>query len=418
MSADGRLLEVHKSDPTCLARFKAEQDGADRDSPASRIGTLCHLVVEKVTRASELGPPDGAAIVREVVADAIAKGESDPVVVSQTIEIMAKALGERSELSFIIPAGMTVAPEWKWALDEKFNPAPTDAPAAYAGTIDHLAWGDSLLVADYKTVIKRGSRGEIPGADEARIYVLAALAHFADARKAKFSYVFLRHGYAATAEFKRGDVWEDAIKASLTARRSARLRALETGEFPESLGVSCNYCPVIHKCQAMRAAIEDGYRSELSPTDMANRFLALRSMLNLYETQLRAWVAEKEEPIPLGGGKALGMKPAPKLSLWPGRTYEQTMADFDAMALPPEKKIEHFRFVTKDNFPSRVRKALGDLIGTRHARALIDAGGWIEENTTHEFAVWSPPPRVEGQPVKDLTTEEFDRMIDDLFGGG
>ena len=407
------LAEVHSSDSDCLARLRAERLTRFPDGEGALIGTLAHRSIELYTyRRAEVSDYDPMLAVREVLREHAADPGMTAHVIGETLRVMAGAFGPNSTLEFGLRDGWSVAPEWAWYMNSEFEPVGKDDSPAYAGRCDRLSWNEktgAIEIADWKSILARMSREDAKTAWQAQMYALAVLQHFPEAKKVTFAFVLLRHGYSARAEFKRADPWFEQTKTRLRTMYERRLKAIETGTYPEEIGPACSWCPVIHRCKAQDAARLEGFRSDLTPPEMANRYLGMREIVKQYDGFLRAEVKRTEKGIPLGDGSVLGMKPVPDLVLWPGRTYEQTLADIDAMGCSPEQRIEWWRFVTKDNFPSRVKKAMETLVGRSTARSLIEAGGWLDTNTAFEFSVHEPAP------VEEKPEGKFDEPLADMI---
>ena len=86
-------------------------------------------------------------VVREVLARWTDRGDVAPGVVAQVVEIMAKATGPKSRLRFFLEPGWSVAPEWRWALDEEFQPIAreTDSLKCFSNSAN-------LIRFDYYTI--------------------------------------------------------------------------------------------------------------------------------------------------------------------------------------------------------------------------------------------------------------------------
>lgn len=451
---DARLACVHQSDADCLARFHANVTDREPSGAAATIGTIAHACIETYTREQAEHPSiEPMMVVRRVVKTWAASG--DPAVTShvveQVIEIMAAAFGTHSELDFKLRgAGWQAVPEWRWALDAEFKPiAPcpkceggwrrevtrvdpevpmmhveehecatcggcgwSSAPA-YEGTVDHLEWHASsgkVIVRDWKSVLVRESSEDVHTDRQARYYALAVLAHFEGAREVTFEKVFLRHGYSARWTFKRDEPWHEATRAVMSLRRQRRLDAIEMGEWPETLGPDCRWCPLLHRCAAQADARRRGTLPEASWPERARTFIGLKAQVADLKGLLESYVRETGEPIPLEtpDGEVLGKAPVTKWTLV--RDYDVTMAELEGLGMTPEMRVEWFRYCLEKDVPSRVRKALDTLVGKKSARALIETGQFIEPVGAEEFAVHIPPevevsPDVPASP--DLVDDEI-----------
>ena len=383
------LTVVHQSSPrTCLARARAEAEGADRVSDPARIGTACHAAVEKIAYEDAAGRKDHLATGLAEIDRIAGEIGLSPAGIGEAKSILRGALGPKSKLSFSLRQGWRVSPEFHWMLDEAFKPTKDATLAAFAGTMDRLSWHPEhgVEVTDYKTVYARTSADGLESNWQARVYSLAALALFPGVNAVRFAWVNLRHGYSTSAEFKRGDRWEDSTRDHLTAQRAARLRALAFGEWPETLGSDCAWCPVLHKCSAIREAVEGGAEPGLEPPELARQYLGVSALAGRLERAVKA-VYEESGPIALGGGEVLGGKPR---GTWETvLSYEQAMERLRAMGMTPEQEVEWFRFVAEHQFASRVRGAIYELAGDA-AKGIIDTDEIVTPGAAATFAAWWP----------------------------
>ena len=418
------LLEVHQSDPDCLARFHHDATTRGRDSAASLTGTICHEIIEALTIASVTGEPDVPATVREVLARWTDRGDVAPGVVAQVVEIMAKATGPKSRLRFFLEPGWSVAPEWRWALDEEFQPIAREtdsaawmSPPAYAGTLDRLEVADTggkVRIPDWKTILKRPAQWEVAGAWQARVYALAVLAHFPKIREVEFRFVLLRHGYFIGETFTRGEPWEQSTRAALRQMRAARVRAAQAGVWPETLGESCYYCPIKTRCAASEALRRgDGPPlTDLPDDELARRTVAVKHLAQDYDREARKRVHVSGAPLAMGDGSVLGKKP--KQAMEATIEYDRALQILRGYGMTNEQEIEWFRFIRRVDFPGALKKAIYGICGSA-AKGMLASGEWVQPYTSEEFGVWTP----ESVKVEEsMTLEDLDELVDRMFEGG
>src|SRR3990167_883124 len=182
-----RLIELHKSDAGCLARYHHEIEHPERfEGAPALVGTICHAVVERLTVASAIEQaPAMGPILRATLREWYSRPGFTPWVAEQVVEIMARATGPSSRFRFYLAPGVQVVPEWEWKMDADFQPIPRcedcngrgvtdrevagvaaerlcmmcdgrgwEREAAFGGRVDRLEVGDGVLrVTDYKTVL-------------------------------------------------------------------------------------------------------------------------------------------------------------------------------------------------------------------------------------------------------------------------
>lgn len=416
------LVEVHASNPDCLARLHANLVDPEPSGIAATIGTMAHRAIEEYTIAQEAhSGVDPMAVTRSVLRTAVARGDRSVTerVVEETIEVMAGAFGPKSELKFTLRGnGWKTVSEWRWALDEDFQPiapcgmcggtlpdelAPPcrncaghfgwESEPAYSGTVDRLEWhaAKGLIIAyDWKSTLAGDSSEDVKSDRQARYYALAILATFAGAKEVTFRKVFLRLGYPASWTFRAGDPWQDATREVLTLRRTRRLEAIERNEWPETIGLDCRWCPLIYRCTAQKQARARGSMPDATATERANAYIGLSAQLTELKASLVREVQMTGIPIPLDtpDGEVLGKAPATRWLL--KNTYEQTMNSLEALGMTSEMKERNFRYVLEHFIASRVRKVLGLLVTPKVADEWIKNGDWIVPKGAETFEVHVP----------------------------
>lgn len=414
------FLEVHASDVDgCLARLKATLiDGKDTDSTPAKVGTLVHRVAEVVAKVKAASPAaDLLPPVRDAIRTHAAALGLSPAGVADAVSILEKSLAPDSRVSLWIEPGWTGRTEYRWGLVEDGddvvfveNPWP-GVECIAAGTIDRVEWtGGALRVRDYKTKVQMLTAQSAWDSFQLRLYTLAMFRALPEVHDATSSFVMLRHGYEAGANFLRGDPWEAATLLRVREVREVRRRALESGEFPEQLGPWCDYCPIMAKCGAQREAAEMGNEAvaELSIEDAARMSLGLASRVALLKRRVRSWVDAHDTPIPLGDphGQVLGYAPSAGWeTLLP---YERTIVRLREYGMTNEQEIERFRFVARHHFAGAVRKMLGEL-GV-HAE---EAESLVTPIAKQRFAAHVPEPTL---PMDRLATmAEIDEMVDEFM---
>lgn len=460
MIASARLEEIHKSDPSCLARLFEERTTRSPSGPSAALGNLAHYFADRFLRESAEHPQvDPKSVVREVIATHINDPEVDEDVVEKFILLMSKALAPDSGIRFgLPPEPFEAIPEWRWGLSAELVPVSPcgkcggaayvppwrampatplcescvahpgwSAPTAFVGTIDRLEFNRKAGIVramDFKSILEMLSGEDVATDREALIYSLALLLHFPGVKEVTFEKIMLRHGYPARWVFRRGEPWEQATRGRLLAQRAKRLAAIESNRWPESLGTSCGWCSRINRCSEQHRARTSGSIPNATPTDRANDLLGVREWVKATDADLRRHVAVTGEPIPLddGDGTVLGKKPAKDWVLADGQTYETIL---DGLATIQRGRgatedevaafqVKHFRYVTSAYFPSRAKKALEEVMGSRQAGLLIEAGGWFERENSEEWSTWVPPDREER---REMTSAELDARLDELLGG-
>jgi len=404
-----RILAVHQSDSDCLARFRAERiDGVESTNEAARIGTAVHRACEALAYIADDEPTreEQFKVARQAIDVATAELPLTPGGAAEALAIMEGALAPTSRLHFGRPTGWSASAETRWALDRHFKPCDPDDPKRIAGgTIDLLEWdedGGTVRVTDEKTTKHWQSGDDLCHEWQPRVYCLWALANFG-VRKVTFRYRNLRHGYAVSAEFRAGESWVEATKARILSLRAEREVALEMDVWPETLGDSCAYCPIRHRCGSLAAAAREGRVPPvaLSLAEKARRLMALRSIEADYERDLRAALDAAQEPIPLGHGVAFGMKPTSKWRLVPAYADDEgriapaqraaLMERMRGLGMTPEQEAAWFLFTREGDVPAAVKRAVQELLGKQAARFLDDASvSPIEPMTRWEMSAWMP----------------------------
>lgn len=416
-------LVIHKSDPTCLARYKAERiDGTQSDNEAAKIGTACARACEALAYVGEDEIDNEAKmkIAREAIeASALASNLSSDGR-RKANEIMERALSPSSRLRFGRPSGWSSSAEWRWALDRDFRPLndPDDPRAVAAGTCDLVEWdeaGGNVRVTDDKTTLHFQSADDLLFAWEPRVYALAALQVFG-VNVITFRWRNLRHGYAVRAEYRRSDPWFEQTKARILDLRAEREVAVEMGAWTPTMGPDCGFCPIKLKCPAIAEAAAQGraIAPALEPGEIARRAMGFRALASAYETAAEAVIEETQAPIDIGHGLSWGMKPVTKWTMgiryegdgW----YDRLMRDLRDLGMTPAQEVEWFRFVPAHNVPGAVKTALHALCES-HAKKAIESGDYVEPMTRFENSAWIAETR------KRAPRATMDEILDALDFG-
>lgn len=393
-------LVIHKSDPTCLARYKAERiDGIQSDNEAAKIGTACARACEALAYVGEDEVDTDAKlkIARDTVEATALEIDLSSDGRRRALEIMERALAPTSRLRFGRPTGWNSSAEWRWALDANFKPLedPDDPRAIAAGTCDLVEWdeaGGSVRVTDDKTTLHFQSADDLLYAWEPRVYALAALQVFG-VNVVTFRWRNLRHGYTVKAEYRRDEPWFEQAKARIRDLRAEREVAVEMGAWTPSMGPDCGFCPVKMKCPAILEAASQGrvIAPALEPGEIARRLMGLRAITSAYETAAEVALEESMAPIPIGHGLSWGMKPTTRWTMGVryegGDWYDRLMRDLRDLGMTPAQEVEWFRFVPAHQVPSAVKSALHELCGT-HAKKAIESGDFVEPTTRFENSAW------------------------------
>lgn len=406
------LHVVHQSDPGCLARLKAQRDGADATGEPAKIGTACHRAAEALADLAADDDDDRpeSAVVALAIRDAAPELDMAPESVGEALQIMERAIAS------VIPLHLTPEPdaacysEMHWRLDRRFKPLPEDASPgdiAFAGTFDRVeVFADRVVVTDWKTVREKMAGWELPDNWQARVYSLAALQFWPGARRVTYRWVNLRHCYALSHDFERGATWEAATRTLLGYAADRRTAAMASDEWPETMGEDCGWCPVLHRCRAVADAVEQGAEvTNLPPAEIARRWLGVRALAGRLERTIKPMVAALGHPLDMGDGSVLGGKPVQAWDVV--LRYEDMMNALTAFGMTRAQEIEWFRHCAANHYPSRVKRALNELLG-REARAAIESDEYITPVTNEQFAVWTPDP----------SPEEPDVPAFDVLGGG
>ncbi len=409
MTDRARILAIHQSDPDCLARYKSERiDGIESTNEAARVGTAVHRAAEALAYVAddELTREEQFHVARQAIDAAAAELPLSPVGAADALAIMEGALSPTSRLHFGRPTGWEHSAETRWALDRHFKPCDPDDPKRLAGgTIDLVEWdeaGGTVRVTDEKTTKHWQSGDDLYHEWQPRLYCLWALANFG-VRKVTFRYRNLRHGYAVSAECRAGEAWIEATKARVLSLRAEREVALEMDVWPETMGDSCAYCPIRHRCGSLARAAREGRIPDaaLTPAEKARRLLALRSIEADYERDLRAVLAAGAEPIDLGHGVAFGLKPVTKWRLVAAyaddegairpEQREALLARLRVLGMTPAQEAAWFLFCREGDVPAAVKRAVQELLGRAAGRFLEDASvSPIEPMTRWEMSAWMP----------------------------
>jgi len=414
---------IHKSDPTCLARYKAERiDGVESENEAAKVGSACARACEALAYlGEEADAAERAHVARQAVDAASLDLAMSPDATHRAREIMERALAPTSRLRFGHPTdGWKSSAEWRWALGPDWKPLqdPDDSSAIAAGTCDLVLWHEEegrVIVVDDKTTIHRQTQDELRHAWEPRVYCLAAIQVFG-VRRVTFRWRNLRHGYAVQLEFDREDPWFESTKERILELRTAREVALEMDAWPETLGPDCAYCPVRHRCGAMRSAATSGrvIPPDLHPRIIGQRMLALRALVADYERRAEELVEATQQPIDLGAGIGLGMRPATVWGLVPRfegpAGYDRLMRELADLGMTEAQRVEWFRFCPEHLLGSRVRRALYALLDPKVAGRAIEDSSYVEPSTRFELGPWLPATG-KRPPARDL-----DEILDDSWG--
>lgn len=414
------FLEIHASDPhSCLASAKARiLDDLDTEGEPAKVGTAVHRVAETIAFERAESPMlDVFAVARRVLREEAKTLRMSPGARVDAAAILAKCLADDSRISLWPRMGWSGKPELRWGLvadgdDYAFVENPTE-PCDAAGTIDLPEWaGNELAVTDYKSTLQMFSSQEAYESFQLRLYVVAMLRKFPDASKAEGRFALLRHGYYASADFARGDSWERQTIEQVRAERDARATAVETGEFPETPGEDCHWCPVLLKCEtALRYASMGAVAlGALSPEEAARAWLAAKAVAARLEKFVKKHV-ELHGSIALGDphGTVLGFHEIEgKETLV---SYERTMELLREFGMSEAQFVEHFRFVAPNHFAARVKKVAMEVLGVDREtleRLVIPV-------TKSEFTTFVPELRHVAEAMSD---EGIDTLIDDLLGSG
>lgn len=412
------FLEVHPSDPhACLARLKGQLiDGADVPNEAAKVGTTVHRVAQAVAEAKA---KSAFVAFHQVAAQAIREQAKalrmSAAGILDATAIVEKCFAEDSRVALYPRMGWTGKAELRWGLVEEdgmftYVEEPTEECAA-GGTIDLAEWNPSkVAVTDYKTTIQMWSGTDAYESFQIRLYVAAMLRKVPTARGAEGRFALLRHGYYANADFERGDAWEMQTLAQVRAEREARRNALETGEFPETPGVDCHWCPLLLKCETAGRFATMGAQAAglLSPTDAARAWLASKAMAARLERFVRKYVEDSGAPIPLddAAGTYLGFKETNGLEVLDD--YETVMDRLRDYGMKEAQFVEHFRFVGPQHYASRVKKVLYEVLGVDPETAERT----VVPVTKSEFTTFVP----QLAPIqREATDEEIEAMLDGRF---
>lgn len=320
----------------CLARYKAERiDGLDGDMIPYMRGTCVHFCVEAGFVASAAGNEDPYAAAKNALDRWWQENGAKlpPGVYADCQRILATAYGEESSLWLRLPGrGQKVNVEVEWHLDADFKPCDASR-AAFSGRWDYVEWGEKgVRVRDWKTSMIRPSNEDVATDVQARIYALAALALFPDAPDVRFSLDMLRHGYAASWTFVRGEPWEEQTRRYLRRMRSVIAWAMDVDEWPETPGDGCGWCARRHKCETLGRLIAQGsLPDDASPEHVARTYLAAKSLAS--EAERKARKIAEDVNVPIGEGRVLGFKPTTRKSM---RPLAFVLEQFDADGVTPE----------------------------------------------------------------------------------
>lgn len=414
------FLEIHPSDPhSCLATAKARLiDGLDTSGEPALVGTAVHRVAEAIAFERAESPMlDTLEIARRVLAEQRKLLRMSPGAALDAAAILAKCLADDSRISLWPRMGWNGKPELRWGLravgdDYEFVEDPQE-PCDAAGTMDLGEWaGSEIAVVDYKTTLQMWSSQDAYESFQLRIYLAALFRKIEGSKKGEGRFAMLRAGYYATADFVRGDPWETQTFAQVRAERDARRTALETGEFPETPGPDCMYCPVLLNCKtAMRYATMGAEAlGKLSPSEAARAWLAAKAVAARLEKFVRKQVEASGASIALGDahGTVLGFHEIEgKETLL---SYERTMDKLREFGMSDAIFAEHFRFVAPQHFAARVKKVATEILGVDK----LTVEELVIPVTKSEFTTFVPElPRVS----EAMTDAELDSYIDDVLGG-
>lgn len=371
-------LTVHQSDPSeCLAQFKAARlDGLDVAGDPAKVGTLIHRVAERLVEEKRATPlVDVYAVARDVVRSEARTIGLSPAGVVDALEILERVLGSGSKINLWPSMGFRGDAEYRWSLvlvGEDFEFREGHVEGAYAaGTIDLVEYPASgavgmVRITDWKTARQMYGDEDAWESWQARLYAFAMLRRFPSAKTVEFQYGMLRHGYySSPVDFVRGDPWEWGVAARLRATREAREAAVGSGEWPETAGPWCHYCPVRWKCGSFLRVNQMGadVPADWSPAEIATALSVAKTQVRDLEKRAREIAERTNAPILLPGPsrKALGFRVVDGVeTVLP---YEETMSALRAYGMTAAQQAEHFRFVARNHYASRVRKVAREVLG-------------------------------------------------------
>lgn len=301
---------------SCLARFKAERiDGIDASGVPGEVGTAVHYCIEHAYIASATGNVDqlDAAL---VALRSYASSRPDlPLIVSVRAEVDLRRIYHRdSRLWLRLPSsGDQMQAEFRWALDVDGKAVEAGDPSAvFAGRMDEVRWGKSgLQQRDWKNILAMRKKDDVKTDTQMRVYSLALLAVFPGAAKVESGWVMLKHDYEVSDFFGRDEPWHRATWAWMGQVRDHVLRAEADDYWPATPGEACPWCPIRHRCDALKALIDAGsVPKDGSPESIGRGHLALSKLAAQY-TRAAKKMAE-EADIDVGVGRVLGFKPGTK----------------------------------------------------------------------------------------------------------
>jgi len=410
-------LEVHASDTDgCARRFQAVLlEGLDTSNEPAKIGTAVHAAAEAILLARAQTPIiDALAVGAAEIRKQATRLDLAPGSVFDALDILERVLAPDSRISLWPDIGWSGESETRWGLvddGESFVYVPDpDTECDAAGTMDLVQWqGTTARLDDYKT--KRGFLSSQDAYDswQLRLYAFALLRRFPRIEEVDVGFLMLRHGYRASAILVRGDPWEEGVALRIRTIREERRRILDAGRFPETPGPWCHYCPVLFRCEAQRAAAEQGASAlaGLDDSEAARLWLGAKALVTALDKHVRgAFDASDCTPIPLNDphGTVLGFKPIAGVETL--QSYERTMERLRQFGMSRVMEAENFRFVAAHHFAGRVRDVLKELrVGEEIADELVTPVA------KQRFTTFVPDP-----VARELTLEELEARFDRLMG--
>ena len=305
----------------CPLKWKSVYlDGLEPVFPPFRRGTAIHLACERVTVARV--KDDNADMEAVALAALREYQETSGEPLSEAdwfdaCEVVTRMVQRSSRLWWGGPGpGHTCQVELDWAMDENFMPLqPGDERAAYAGRIDRLDWptrpspDGRMVLRDWKSSYLFTRDADVEALVQARVYSLWVIGAFPGMPRVECVFTNVRQCREPRATLERDGAWVGWTKAYLSDTRRLIAEAVEAGEFPARVGESCNEtCPILHACVARKQAVFRGAHDDSSVPDRARLYLAAKPLCSDAAVNRLKGHAE-EQPIDLGNGKVLGLRP-------------------------------------------------------------------------------------------------------------
>jgi len=310
-----------------LASVRARMDGATFTAPHLELGHAVHAAAQAATEAAYRGTDREGAAMLALHDHQIGENPLPDDMFLTACEIVHGMLGPESSIWFgTAGKGRTSHVEFSLYLGEDFQ--PVEGPSefdrygdngpgiAYQVRIDRLdtprvADSGGLEIIDFKNQLQMLKTGEAD-TSQGRFYAFTVLQHQPQFNEVTWRLALTRHSYTVKETYTRDDKRLRWAREMMRAKRARVLRAVETGNWPATVGDGCSICPVRVTCSEFQA------HGSLNTAEIAENARERRFALAEY-LALKPYVADLERalrrhadtigPIPSDPGEMWGYHP-------------------------------------------------------------------------------------------------------------